>query len=296
MDLSNVDTIADLSDDLRWGLLQKKAQEWKLRRVFTLFREQGIEPVLIKGWAAGIYYPQSHFRYSIDIDLAVSAEDFAAASETARSVISEGLAIDLHRELRHHDTVDWKELFENSVMHEIDGYPIRILRVEDHLRVLCVHWLTDGGANKERLWDIYYIVKYSGDDFDWDRFLGSVSPRRRRWLVCTLGIAAKYLGLDLSHTPIAAEAAQLPRWLINTLEREWESETKLLPLEAAMFDPKKLFKQIGKRIRLNPIRATIEMEGNFDARTRIFYRIGSIVKGIGPSYGRITGMIKQRLK
>lgn len=296
MDISESRPTVPVTDELRWNLLQRKAQELKIRRAFCLFRENGIEPVLIKGWAAGMFYPPSHIRLSIDMDLSVPDSDFDAAEAIARSASSEGLAIDLHRELRHLDRVEWDDLFENSILIKIDEYPIRVLRAEDNLRVLCVHWLTDGGCNKERLWDIYYITENRPVDFDWDRFLGPVTERRRRWLVCTLGLAEKYLGLNLDNTPISAEARDLPQWLTRTVEKEWATETKHLPLEVAVADPKMLLKQIGKRIRPNPIWATVEMEGSFDAKTRIFYQVGSIFKRSKPVLRRIAASIKQRLK
>ena len=283
-----------LSDPLRWNLLQRKAQEWKVSRAFTIFREQGIEPILIKGWAAGIHYPASHLRASIDMDLAVSSSDFEKAAYIARDAVSEGLAIDLHRELRHLDTVDWSDLSSNSLTIDVDGNPIRVLCHEDHLRVLCVHWLTDGGLHRERLWDIYYLVDNTRSEFDWERFLGPVSKTRRRWLVCTLGIASRYLNLDLSGTPIDEEAKNLPDWLIKCVEKNWKSGFKHVPLEVALFRPKELFIQLGNRLFPNPISSTIDMEGSFDAPTRVHYKLGSFIKRIAPSLHRIRSTVRQR--
>ncbi len=274
-------------------MLQRKAQEVRAVQAFSLFREKGIEPILIKGLAAARYYPAAQQRLSIDMDLAVAEDDFINADAIARSAAADGLAIDLHRELRHLDTVRWGDLFDNSELIEVDGVgSYRVLRAEDHLRVLCVHWLTDGGRHKERLWDIFYIVANRNGDFNWDRVLGTVSVRRQRWLTCTLGLTGRYLGLDLTDTPVSNAALDLPKWLIKTVEREWVSETKFLPLESAIYDRKKLLKQIRKRLDPNPIRATVEMEGSFDAKTRLFYKIGNTLKRIMPSYRRISGTIK----
>src|SRR5258708_6325954 len=99
-----------MTDELRWNLLQKKTQELRAVRAFTLFREHGIDPILIKGLAAGRYYPENNPRVAIDMDLAVSAADFERATALVRSPEANGLAIDLHRELRHHDTADWNDL------------------------------------------------------------------------------------------------------------------------------------------------------------------------------------------
>ncbi len=288
------DTQKWITDDSRWNLLQEKAMAVRALQAFTLFRENGIEPILIKGLAAARFYPEPGSRASIDMDLAVSSVDFETASQIAISAAANGLAIDLHRELRHLDTVEWSDLFGNSCLLETQGSSIRILREEDHLRVLIVHWLSDGGARKERLWDIYYCINNRSADFDWDRFLNTVSPRRRRWLTCAIGLARRYCDLDLDDTPIKNEATNLPAWLIKSVEKEWTSETRFQPLETVAHDPKLFLKQIPRRLCPNPVWATVQMEGSFDARTRIFYQMGSFFQRILPSYKRILETIKTK--
>jgi hypothetical protein len=277
---------------MRWGILQRKAQEARAGRAFNLFRDHGIEPILIKGLAVGLFYPGSKVREATDIDLAVASADHKAADALARSSAANGLAIDLHRELRHLDTVDWDDLFDNSRLVPVEGGTIRVLRPEDHLRVVAIHWLTDGGSSRERLWDIYYMIAHRPADFDWNRFLSIVSPRRRRWLVCAVGLAHRYLDLDLTDTPIEDEAKRLPKWLVRTVQREWAKEIPDRPLETTLNDPRMLALQAGRRLRPNPIWATIQMEGDFDARTRVFYQIGNAIKRIMPSYRRIRDTIK----
>lgn len=281
-------------DTERWNLLQRKAQRVKSIRAVDLLRSAGIEPILIKGTAADRYYPESKPRISIDVDLAVAKVEFEKANELCRSKAANGLAIDLHNELRHLDTVPWQDLYQNSQLFYFEQGNVRVLRSEDNLRILCVHWLIDGGVNKERLWDIFYAVENRPPDFDWDRFLNIVSERRRRWLVCTLGLAKRYLGLDLSDTPIKSEANKLPKWLINTVESEWASEVKPRPLEASLNDKKVLMQQVKRRFSPNPIRATIEMEGSFDARTRFFYKLGNFVMRIPSSYRRVSGTLRAK--
>ena len=280
-----------IEDDIRWNLLQRKTAELRAQQAFSLFRQHSIEPILIKGFAAAQFYPESILRHSIDMDLAVSDRDFEAATVISNSAEANGLAIDLHRELRHLDTARWDDLFENSRLLRLDNGSIRVLRPEDHLRVLCVHWLTDGGTNKDRLWDIYYLIKNCPADFDWKRFLNTVDNKRRRWLTCTVGLASRYLDLDLTGTPVSDAADKLPQWLIFAVEREWASTTRLLPLHVCLNDPRLLIRQILKRLRPNPIWATVEMEGSFDAKTRIFYQVGSIFKRLMPSYRRIAATV-----
>lgn len=285
-----------IDDVARWNLLQWKAQRMRVARAFELFRSYSIEPILIKGLAAARFYPPSKLRQAIDIDLAVPRKDFETATQISESQNANGLIIDVHRELRHLDTLDWDDLFENSCLIEIDDTDVRVLRPEDSLRVLCVHWLNDGGASKDRLWDISYAIENRPSDFDWARFLGSVTERRRRWFVCTLGLARRFLGLDLDGTPVASEAYNIPRWIIKTVEREWSAKNRLWPMEASLNNPVKMAQQIAKRLRPNPIQATISMEGSFDARTRLFYRLGDVFSRIPSSYRRISGAIRARSK
>jgi len=281
-----------VSDEERWNLLQIKAQEARAVRAIKLFRENETEPILIKGVAASAFYPKGELRACIDVDLAVSGEDYQGALQLVRSKAADGFAIDLHNELRHLDTVHWIDLFKNSRELYLEDYPVRILRPEDHLRVLIVHWLTDGGTDRQRLWDIYYAVDNRPPDFDWDRLLNLVSANRRRWIVCTLGLAHKFLGLDLEDTPVSREALDLPAWLVKTVEREWASDVRNEPLEMTLKDRSRFITQVRRRFRPDPIWATVQMEGSFDARTRFFYRVANFVKRIPSSYRRVITTIK----
>lgn len=263
-----------------WLRLQYKVFEKKIAQSFQLFRKNGIEPILIKGWAVSRFYPESWKRITTDIDLCVESASFEKASEVFHSKEGSHLIIDLHRGFRHLDTVSWENLFENSELIEIDGVEIRILSPEDHLRVLCVHWLTDGGGFKDKLWDIYFMVQNCSEDFDWDRCLNIVSKIRRRWIICTIGLAHKYLDLELDHTPIKAEAENLPGWLIKAVEKEWESDVKLKSLLVVKNDPKEFFQQVKKRFPPNPIQATIDLEGDFDKGLRIKFQILNIFQRI----------------
>lgn len=281
-----------ISDEVRWNLLQIKAQEARAIRAVNLFRENEIEPILIKGVAASLYYPKGRLRPCIDVDLAVASEDYPRALQLARSDAANGFAIDLHNELRHLDTIPWIDLLKNSRELDLGDSAVRVLRPEDHLRVLIVHWLTDGGTDRERLWDIYYAVDNRPPDFDWDRLLNVVSANRRRWIVCTLGLAHKFLGLDLEGTPVSHDALDLPQWLVKTIESEWASEIKNEPLEVTLQDRSRFVNQVIRRFRPDPIWATVQMEGSFDARTRFFYRVANFARRIPSSCRRILDTIK----
>lgn len=283
---SNVRTEA--SDDLRWYLLQKKNHEIKVRHAFEIFREAGIEPILIKGLAAARNYPEPAMRTSGDIDLSVALSDYPAATEILRSNEVKKLNVDLHRELKWLDSVPWIDLFENSRLIELDGVRIRVLRPEDHLRVLCVHWLTDGGAHRAKLWDIYYAVNNRSVDFDWSRCLDIVSEIRRGWVICTIGLAHKYFGLPIDDLPFMDDAKKIPAWIERCVEREWKSDVRLTSPEIFFRDPKNLLRQVRKRFPPNPIQASIEMERAFDDRSRIPVQISNTLRKLIPSAHRIA--------
>lgn len=276
-----------------WIALQLKVQEKKIAEAFELFRINKIEPILIKGWAVARFYPPENPRAFADIDLCVALEDFENAKKILETEKAKRLNIDLHCGLRHLDTLDWDELFKNSILIKVDEILVRILRPEDHLRVLCVHWLTDSGARKERLLDVFYTFNNS-EDFDWERCLYSVSEVRRRWIVCTIGLLEKYFSVSLANTPFASEKIHIPKWLTDTCEKEWKANTPLKPLQQCLANPREFFKQLNKRFPPNPIQATIESEGSFDSNSRVFYQFNNFLQRIFPSFNRITNTFLNR--
>ncbi len=257
-------------------LIQYKVQQYRIVKTFELFRKYNIEPILIKGWAAARNYLQKEERLFLDIDICVAPSKFKEATKILVDSYKEGLTIDLHNGLRHLDTVEWDDLFENSELVKLEATDIRVLRPEDHLRILCVHWLNDGASNKQRLWDIYYAVENRPPDFDWERCLDIVGEKRKKWIVCAIGIAHKYIELRIDDLPIAEQAANLPQWLIDALEKEWSQETQLIPLVDCLINRKAFFTQLRKRFPPNPIQATIEVGGEFDNGTRFYYQIEDV--------------------
>ena len=285
----------EISDEVRWNRLLLRKFEVNIVEAVTELRLHGIEPILIKGWAASRNYPVEHPRQFSDIDLAVSSKDHDLAFELSHAAPLNLLSIDIHRELRHLDTVPWKTLFDQSKLESIDNSAIRILCPEDHLRVLCIHWLTDGGQYRERLWDIYYAVKNRPADFDWDKCLACVSPTRQKWIVTTIAIVKKYLGLEASGLPFDVKTENIPKWIIRCLEKEWASDVRLRSLHTCTRNPKLFWQQILKRIPPNPIESTIEMEGEFDDSLRAQYQIGSIFTRIVPSIKRLAPSLWHRI-
>lgn len=279
---------------LRLKQLNLKVHEYHIEKAWKRFENAGFKPILIKGWAAAQYYDNPFDREFNDVDLVIEPADFDRAELFQNNYREDNTAIDLHRGLRQLDTLSFEDLYERTEIVRCGQTEVRVLCREDHLRVLCVHWLIDGGAKREKLEDIYYAVKNRPPEFDWDRCLNVVSQTRRKWILCTIALAGKYLGLDLKATPLADEMVEIPKWLLKALEKEWRSDVLLLPIHYYLNNRRELWRQIKKRIPPNPIQATIDMEGEFDNRPRIFYQTGDIFFRLKPSLKRITKRLFSR--
>jgi len=224
-----------------------KVYEKQIADVWKSLQNENLEIILIKGWAAAQNYPKPHLRDVGDIDIAVNPKQYQLTLNLLNK--NEILAVDLHKGLRNLDLLDWKTLYENSRLVNCGEIKIRVLSYEDNLRVLIVHWLNDGGINKEKLWDIYYAVKNRPTDFNWEHFLNSGGSKRRKWLICGIGLAHKYLGLNVEGTPIAEETKDIPNWVIKTVEREWTSNTQFSYLHSNLNNSKQFFEQLKKGFR-----------------------------------------------
>lgn len=250
--------------------------------------ENGIDTIVIKGVSAAKHYPKDQLRDSIDVDLAVDPGVFRKALSIAKANVGLGLAIDLHRGLRAFSDHRWNDLLDQSEMLDLSGSNVRVLRPELNLRVLCHHWLLDGGRDRSRLLDLKYLIEDTKDRFDWDRFFDDLPSSSSFNYQCAIGLAAREFGIDLSSTPLATAEENVPSWLCQFVVSEWKRDFKHLPLESSIIVKGKTTEQLLDRFRPNPIRAIIEMNGRLDTKHRkiyqaanFFYRIPSTVSRVG---------------
>jgi len=274
------------NDETRWNLLDGPVKAARASSAFRIMREHLVEPILIKGWAVARLYPSENHRHFSDLDLAVSPEQFELAEFVCNNDAAR-LPIDLHRGLRHFDSRPWAEIFNSCELIELNDTLIRIPSPEDHLRILCAHWLNDGGVDKERLWDIYYSVEKRPASFDWDKCLNGAGPARRSWVIYCIAITHEYLGLPIDDLPFRDEARTFPGWIRKTIEQEWASGVRLQDLHYCLDDWKMLLTQIRKRIPPNPIQATIEMQKSLDDNRRGYFQFRTMIRRFGPSFKKL---------
>lgn len=269
-------------------------REREIADTLSSFADEGLDPILIKGWAASQYYPEPWRRSLGDIDLVFSNSQFPLAQDFVRR--SRIRFVDLHCGLRHLDVVDWKYVYGRSLLLECAKTPVRVLAPEDHLRVLCTHWLTDGGGYRNKLWDIAYLLIKHSSQLDWDLCFEGLPKHRRRWIVTVVGLAERYLQVDFGPLPFRDEFSQIPNWVNQALKKEWESEARLVPLNAVLGNPRQLITQIRKRIPPNPIQATIEMEAEIDDGSRVMLQIRNTIRRIAPSVRRVIPAMRRLLR
>ena len=286
----------NLADEKKWTLLHSKVQQEKIARVFAIFRAKQIEPILIKGFSVERFYPEDISRLSFDIDLSVSSTDYDSALTLLHSQELKGINIDIHRELRHLDTLSWRYYLENSKLILLNNKNIRVLCDEDLLRVMCVHWLTDGGENKDKLWDIYYLVKNRSEQFNWNKcFHDRLPTNRKKWIIYTIGLAHKHLDLNLEGFPFNKEASKLPDWLDKCIRQIWDRKHPFIPLDSCFSDRKMFFYQLRQRLKPNPIMSTIGLEGDFDTKAIYLYQLKYFFMRAIPSLSSILKNIKYSL-
>ncbi|HEX8746505.1 MAG TPA: nucleotidyltransferase family protein [Pyrinomonadaceae bacterium] len=251
----------------------------EVAEVFTLLRSHSIEPVLVKGWAIGRHYAEPEVRPCGDVDLCVSEEQYRAAQTVLKSRTRATHHADLHKGFRLLDKRGFEELKSRSELVELESETIRVLKPEDHLRVLCYHFLREGGWRPLWLCDISVALETRPLDFDWDLCL-SGSGAVAGWVRCSLMLAHKLLGADLTGTPAAVRNAQLPQWLAPSILRQWEvrsmSQRHRAPMAGAKSHPLHTLKGL-RHHWPTPVEATVSMGASFTELPRFPLQVGNVL-------------------
>ena len=272
----------ELHEAYRRHALQSAIHESDIKQIFTLLRSGGIEPVLVKGWAAARLYPENGLRPYGDIDLCFAAGDYPKARAILGSPEGRMFNVDSHRGLAMLDDRRLDDLLARSRLIKLGGVDVRVFAPEDELRIQSFHLLRHGAWRPLWLCDIAAMVESRAADFDWDLCLG---PRKRPadWIACTIGLAGRLLRARIEDTPAASRAKQLPTWLTATVLKQWETYPALrepLTRQRAMRTywrrPAGVLNAIYSRWP-DPIAATITVKGNFNDLPRLPYQLGSVV-------------------
>lgn len=293
-ELAKSDAGSQLHQLYRLHRLEASLHVGRLKRVLQEFREANIEPLLVKGWNVARLYPEPGLRHYFDVDLCVPHACYAAANRLVASFGAEGLYVDLHDELDHLDAMKWDEVFSRSQVLKLDETEVRVPCAEDHLRILCIHWLRHGAWRSSGLCDIAAALESRPYDFDWERCLGT-DPVRADWVACAIGLALQLLGAELrgqssdfngrsSDIPerLSARCERLPRWLVPAVLRKWDrsvSPNYRMRASSALLSADGGWRQFARYLlgRLDqPVRATIALNGRFNNWPRLPYQVGEL--------------------
>lgn len=264
---------AALRQAFRLHALQAAQHERRIAEAVTALRAAGIEALLLKGWATARLYPEQGLRPYGDIDLLVAPEHCAAA----RVALGLEAASQYPFDLRSHDPDlgrGWQDLFARSVAVRIGGTEARIPGPEDHLRLLCMHFVRHAAWRPLWLCDVAAALEALPGDFDW-RYCLDGSPHVAEWVACACLLARDLLGARLEHAPAPWHARRLPRWLAPAVFRQWGSETYYMhttPVAHTLRNPRRLLEALRMRWP-NPILATVTMGAPFDERPRWPYQL-----------------------
>jgi hypothetical protein len=280
-DFNDLPDVVQLRQAYRLHILQAAIHQQETVQAFNYLRSTGVEPVLGKGWAIARLYPERGLRPYGDIDLFMRPEEFRRAKKALLDPSAPALAIDLQngcRDLKEDRTMD--QVYERSQLVRLGDVDIRVLGIEDHLRLLCIHLLGNGAFRPLWLCDVAVVMESLPESFDWDYFL-SGDRRRTDWVACTMGLAHAVLGANLGDWPVSARARNLPRWLIPALLKQWSAHefysVDFIPLSAHLRQPAQAFHAL--RLRWpSPIQASIELGAPFNEMPRLPLQIADTVR------------------
>jgi hypothetical protein len=219
--------------------LRSVFREEQTLAAFRYLRSRGVEPLVIKGWAAARLYAEPGCRPYVDVDVCVSPEDYDRAVAAAAAAPPEAGSIDVHfppsrlgvsgrslhkvgDDFRELDDRDWDDVVGHSVTVEAAGGEIRVPGEEDHLRVLALHFLRHSGYRPLWLCDIAAAVERRSAGFDFDRLFAG-DPWRRACVRAAIRLAGELLGANMESVPGLDREGALPSWFLPAVLKEWET-------------------------------------------------------------------------
>jgi hypothetical protein len=267
----------ELRQAYRLHALQAKLHETAIERVIAALDQAGVETILVKGWAVARLYPQPGLRPYGDLDLCFRPEQVAAAREVLERFASDNFVVDIHEGFSRIDHFDDARLFASARVESLGKVCVHLLRREDELRILCTHLLRHGVWRPLWLCDIAASLEALPADFDWSRFFGE-DPVEADWLACTLVLAHRLLGAEISHTPVVSKAEHMPAWLVpQVLKNRQDFLARDRPMISYLRQPKALIPAMLKRWP-DPIQTTTLYHLPLDETSRLPYQLREVVR------------------
>lgn len=296
--LRDVPAAKELRQAYRLNTLQAAVNQQTIEEIIALLRSVEIEPILVKGWAVARAYTDHGLRPYGDIDLCVRPEQVAAAESALNNLSNMQYEVDVHSGFEKFGGGRTDEIYARSQLVRLVEKDVHVLSAEDHLRVLCIHMLREGAWRPLWLCDIAAVVESLPADFDWDCCLGG-NRRQADWVLCAISLTQQLLGADISRTPAAHRTRGLPRWLVPTILKEWESllpsmtQRHRAPIANYLRSPVGVLRGLRHRWP-NPIEATISVRGAFNDLPRLPFQLGDCLARTAKFAARLPKLLREQ--
>jgi hypothetical protein len=267
----------ELEQAYRLHSLQSAIAERSLKLVLAILRSASTEPVLVKGWAVARLYPDAGLRPYGDFDLCVDPAQHREAGRLINENAKLAAQVDLHRGFSTLCEEPWEEVYSRSQLLSLDDVKVRIPCPEDHLRILCFHFLREGAWRPLWLCDIAIALETRPSDFDWDLFLGR-NQRRRRWFACAIITAHQLLDANIEGVPKVIRENKLPSWFMGTVLKAWKVRSMQHRHAAPMHLARRAPGLVLRNLRFhwpNPIEAMVSMNRSFNELPRFPVQLGN---------------------
>lgn len=295
-ELERAPVTEELQQAYRFNTLQAALRQRTIEEAVFLLRAVGVEPIMVKGWAVARLYPAMGLRPSGDVDLCVRPEDFAAASIALRGLRDKQYEVDLHAGFDKFGGGSIEGFYERSQTSKVGGTNVRVLGEEDHLRVLSIHLLREGAWRPLWLCDIALMVESRSALFDWATCL-TENRRQANWVICAIQAAHQLLGARVEGTPVAHRLRPLPRWLVQTILKEWETRLPSMrqrhraPIASFIHYPAGVMRGLRHRWP-NPIEATVSMGASFNRLPRLPFQFGNCIARTARFAARLPELLR----
>ena len=273
--------------------IESAVHQANIRDAFRRMRAAKIEPILFKGWAVARLYPEAGLRPYGDLDLWMQARDLEIFNYELKSNGEPEYRVEPHASFYPQYARSIADVMDHSQLVPLGDIQVRVPSHEDHLRLICLHFLYHGGWRPLWLCDIALLTESAGTGFDWDLCLGG-NAKHADWIACAIGVAHQLLGARVAGTPVEKRARALPRWLITAVLKQWQkgggisiADNLSFSLPRRVLNPVALLRALREHWR-NPVQASVEMNAWFSETPRLPLQFGSAVKHL-PRFANYFG-------
>ena len=268
---------SELLQAYRIHAVQAALHELQIKEAIQLLRSNGVEPILVKGWSIARSYVDPALRPYGDIDLCVNPDQYFIAKQLADDLSTREIRVDLHKGFIRFGNQLWNELYIRSRCLEIEGVGVRTLGPEDHLRLLCFHFMREGAWRPLWLCDVAVSIETRPPDFNWDLCFGA-NETSKNYVALTLMLAVHLLQANLDGVPVTALTKQMPAWLLPAVLKQWRVRSMYhrhrTPLTSAWRRPMTTLRSLRNHWP-NAIEATMSLNAAFDETPRWPLQVGS---------------------